>query len=357
MSGCLFWMVSILGGADASKDWQQLQGVWKLVSLQSNGQELPGDDFRTHYAELVFQGKQCFIGAGEGRVGGTFVIDPIKKPKTLDFFLKVFEEKYTVQAIYEIKEGTLRICCGNPDRPRPPEFKAPPQSNLYLATFRKVPPKENGPAKIVTLGDSITKGVRPGVKTEETFAHLLQAALKKEGVNAKVVNAGIGGENTAQALKRLHKIIALKPRLVTIMYGTNDSWVDKGKKDSRLTQKEYRANLTKIVQELRQAGITPVLMTEPCLGDKHDPNGAGEHPNQRLEAFMKVCREVSAQTKTPLVDNFTHWTKTNAAGTDIGAWTTDQCHPNRRGHEEITGILLPAVLKELQGQKKEKEGN
>ena len=53
---------------------------------------------------------------------------------------------------------------------------------------------------IVTLGDSITRGVRPGVKDTETLAALLNAVLTKKGIKANVVNVGIGGERTDQAL-------------------------------------------------------------------------------------------------------------------------------------------------------------
>src|SRR5439155_722694 len=82
------------------------------------------------------------------------------------------------------------------------------------------------PVKIVTLGDSITRGVRAGVKAEETFAALLQKDLRGRDIQADVVNVGIGGERTDQALQRLAKdVIALKPAVVVIMYGTNDSYV------------------------------------------------------------------------------------------------------------------------------------
>lgn len=206
------------------------------------------------------------------------------------------------------------------------------------------------PITIVTLGDSITKGVRAGVKAEETFSHLLQEQLAKGGVRAKVVNVGIGGERTDQALKRLDKVIALKPKIVTIMYGTNDGYVDQGKKESRLTIDEYRDNLKKLAAALRQAKITPILMTEPRFGDRHGVNGAGEHPNKNLRRFMEACRAAAKETNTPLVDNFAHWEKHNAAGTDIGAWTTDQCHPNRCGHQEIANLMLPVLKKALQSK-------
>lgn len=202
--------------------------------------------------------------------------------------------------------------------------------------------------RIVTLGDSITKGERSGVKAEETFAARLGAALRANGVDASVTNVGIGGERTDQALKRLAKdVLAQKPSVVTIMYGTNDSYVDQGKNTSRITADEYRTNLGKLVDELRAAGITPVLMTEPRWGKTAKPNGVGEHPNVRLEKYVEACRAVAAEKRTPLVDHYQHWTNAEAKGTNIGSWTTDQCHPNPEGHRVLAELLLPVVRRAL----------
>src|SRR5207249_4230947 len=106
------------------------------------------------------------------------------------------------------------------------------QSLLSICLGTLILAGETPPAvKIVTLGDSITRGVRAGVKAEETFSALLQKELRDRDVKADVVNVGIGGERTDQALKRLAKdVIALKPAIVIVMYGTNDSYVDKGQK-------------------------------------------------------------------------------------------------------------------------------
>ena len=205
-------------------------------------------------------------------------------------------------------------------------------------------------ARIVVLGDSITKGVRSGVTAQETFASLLQSALREAGHDVDVINHGIGGERTDQALTRLSRDIqALEPTLVTVMYGTNDSYVDKGQKESRLTREAYVANLQKIVSELRRKGIEVVLMTEPRWGDKAAPNGVGENPNLRLEPFVEGCRQVAREQNVPLVDHFQVWSKANAEGTDIGEWTTDQCHPNPAGHRVLAEAMLPVVLPLLNG--------
>ncbi|HEY8502929.1 MAG TPA: GDSL-type esterase/lipase family protein, partial [Gemmataceae bacterium] len=228
---------------------------------------------------------------------------------------------------------------------------------LPLTPFRvaAAPPEaDSPPVKIITLGDSITKGVRPGVKPEETFAALLEAGLRAKGVAAEVVNVGVGGERTDQAVKRLERdVLSERPRLVTVMYGTNDSYVDRGKTESRLSPGAYRANLVKLVAELRRHGVTPVLMTEPRWAADARPNGAGENPNVRLEKFVALCRDVAREQKVPLVDHFARWSDAEKEGVNLRDWTTDGCHPNPRGHREIAETMLPVVLEALGGKAEE----
>jgi lysophospholipase L1-like esterase len=196
---------------------------------------------------------------------------------------------------------------------------------------------------IVTLGDSITKGVRSGVTAEQTFASLVEQRLAADGRSVQVVNVGIGGERTDQALQRFDRVLRHKPDIVTIMYGTNDSYVDKGKTDSRITVDKYRKNLIKIVTELLRRGIIPVLMTEPRWSDEARKNGIGEDPNVKLEPFVQACRDVAKDWRLPLVDHFANWSTARNAGSDIHSWTTDGCHPNPDGHVKLADAMLPAL--------------
>jgi acyl-CoA thioesterase-1 len=204
------------------------------------------------------------------------------------------------------------------------------------------------PPLVITLGDSITRGVRAGVKPEETFSSLLAAALKEKKIAAEVINAGIGGEATDQALRRLQKdVLARKPAVVAIMYGTNDSYVDKGKKDSRLSLDDFKRNVTEIVTTLKKNGIEPVLMTEPRWApDTSD--GIGENPNGRLERFMAACRAIAAAEKIALVDHYAHWTEAEKKGVKLRDWTTDGYHPNPHGHKEMADLMLPVIVKRLE---------
>jgi len=203
---------------------------------------------------------------------------------------------------------------------------------------------------VVALGDSITKGERTGVKAEETFAALVEAGLKDRGIRARVINVGSGGERTDGALARLEKdVLARKPAIVAIMYGTNDSYVDKEKTEPRLTVEQYRANLKAILAKLKSAGVQPVLMTAPRWGPE-GRNGLGANPNVLLEKYMEACQSVAREGKIPLVDHFAHWTKAEAEGTKIADWTTDQCHPNPAGHQVMAELIVPVVAKAARGK-------
>ncbi|MGD9855908.1 MAG: GDSL-type esterase/lipase family protein [Planctomycetaceae bacterium] len=199
------------------------------------------------------------------------------------------------------------------------------------------------PVTIVTLGDSITRGVRDGVAGDETFAALIERSLRDQGSDCRVVNVGIGGERSDQALARLDDVIGHRPRFVTIMYGTNDSYVDRGQTDSRLTVEEYRINLHEIVSRLLRRGIEPVLMTEPRWAANAAANGVGEHPNLRLEPFVEACRAVARELDVRLVDHFAHWTQAEQSGQNLSDWTTDACHPNPAGHHELANLMLPVL--------------
>ena len=205
-------------------------------------------------------------------------------------------------------------------------------------------PLEGPAVRIITLGDSITKGSRPGVKPTATFAALAQAALCAQGSRVQVHNIGIGGERTDQALERLERdVIRQRPHLVTVMYGTNDGWVDEGKAESRLSEERYEANLREIVRRLRAARIEVVLMTEPKFGEQNRKNGLGEDPNGRLARYVERCRTVARDLEVPLVDHFDGWTVEQGRGRTLQAWTIDGCHPNAGGHADLAARLVPVL--------------
>ncbi len=205
------------------------------------------------------------------------------------------------------------------------------------------------PVRIVTLGDSITKGVRPGVTAEETFSAELQRNLRETGhPDAEVINVGVGGEMAGQGLKRLEQdVVAKKPAIVTIMYGHNDSYVDAGKTQARIPIPRFRADLSQLVQRLRESNITPILMTPPAYAEKSALNGLGEHCNVKLAQYAEVTRQVAETLQVPLVDHYAAWAEVSRSGTDLNEWTTDGYHPNPKGHVDLATRMLPIVQEHI----------
>lgn len=203
---------------------------------------------------------------------------------------------------------------------------------------------EPRPKVVLTLGDSITKGVRPGVTAEQTFSAIAEKDLAAKGHAVRVVNVGIGGENSEQALARLENtLFDQHPDIVAIMYGTNDSYVDKEKSAERIVPSRFRVNLEAIVASVRRSGGQPILMTEPRYAKQSPVNGIGEHCNVRLEPYAAITRETAEKLGTPVIDHFAAWTKAESGGTNLRDWTTDGYHPNPAGHAEMAERLVEAV--------------
>lgn len=198
--------------------------------------------------------------------------------------------------------------------------------------------------RIITLGDSITRATRPGVSPTQSFSALLQARLRDAGLPVDVHNLGIGAERTDQALRRLDAdVIYQRPQLVTVMYGTNDSWVDPGRTEPRLDAVLFEANLREIVRRLRQVNIGVVLMTEPKFEAKNPRNGLGEDPNIRLGQYMEITRRVAKDMRVTLIDHFAAWDGLQRTKATVADLTTDGCHPNAAGHRDLAERMTVGI--------------
>src|SRR5512134_4195244 len=73
---------------------------------------------------------------------------------------------------------------------------------------------------LVALGDSLTAG--HGLSPAESYPSLLQARLRAEGYHYRVVNAGVSGDTTAGALRRVDWVLRSRPDVVIVVIGAND---------------------------------------------------------------------------------------------------------------------------------------
>ncbi len=108
-------------------------------------------------------------------------------------------------------------------------------------------------AVVLALGDSLTSGY--GVKRSQAYPEELQ---KISGFN--VINAGVSGNTTSQALQRLPGLLSkYSPDLVLICIGGNDFL---RKLDKDIT----KANISKMLSLILSSGSQAILIAVPLPG-------------------------------------------------------------------------------------------
>lgn len=191
------------------------------------------------------------------------------------------------------------------------------------------------PVKIVCFGDSVT-GVYYHTGGKRAYTDMLGIALQQiyPDAGVEMVNAGLSGHTTANALARITRdVVSKKPDLVTVMFGLNDV--------AKLPINAYRKNLLAIVDQCHSAGSAVILCT---------PNAVITTENRPVETLGKYCnvvREVAAEKGVPLCDIYAHLLSLRDA--DYKAWKatlSDEIHPNMAGHK----IIAEQIAKTISGR-------
>jgi len=201
---------------------------------------------------------------------------------------------------------------------------------LTLPTFAAEPPP-----RIVCFGDSITKAGYP---------KLLAEILKVE-----VINAGVGGNTTTAGLKRMQKdVIAAKPTIVVLFFGTNDSRL--AEPEVAVPVAQYEKNLITMIDACEKAGAKVVICTMPPINAEAYFKRHKKPPFDAAGGFETVCdqyraasRKVAEAKKTPLVDLATLLSKTPE-------WLApDGVHPTAEGTkliaQHVAGAVTPLLTK------------
>jgi len=178
---------------------------------------------------------------------------------------------------------------------------------------------------IVALGDSLTAGL--GVPAEDAYPALLQARLVREGFHYRVVNAGVSGDTTAGALRRVDWVLRAHPAVVIVALGANDGL-------RGLPVGAMRDNLVAIVTRLREGGARVLL-----AGMRLPPNYGAAYTRQFADAFTAVAR----RTSVPLVPFLLE-----GVGGRTGLNQPDGIHPNAAGQRVVADTVWRALRPMLQ---------
>jgi len=197
--------------------------------------------------------------------------------------------------------------------------------------------------RVVCFGDSIT-GVYYHTGGVRAWPKLLELALREVYPRARlrVFNAGVSGNTTDAALKRIQRdVLARKPGLVVVMFGMNDlayGSVDAAVDAAR--KQRFRDNLESIVTQCRAGGAEVILLTP----NSTYPESAPGRPPQRIAEFAAIVRGVGDHLDVPVVDAYAEWERIRRESPR--QWRllmSETIHPCLRGHRVFAELTASAI--------------
>ena len=218
----------------------------------------------------------------------------------------------------------LAACSDAPTAPK--QEPAAPEASARSETMAVTGPER----RILAFGDSLFAGY--GVREQEGYPEQLEAALRAEGMNARVTDAGVSGDTSAAGRQRIAFVLdslAAPPDLAIVELGGND--LLRG-----VSPAETRDNLAAILAELRERRIPGLLM-----GMRAPPN-LGE---AFVREFDRLYPDLARQYGAALVPFFLEPVYDQPA-----LIQQDRIHPTAEGIEALVAATADDVLKALPGE-------
>ncbi len=201
-----------------------------------------------------------------------------------------------------------------------------PQLNRYKDANAKVPEPEKNEGRVVFMGDSITDGW----KLAEYFH------------GKPYINRGISGQTTPQMLIRFRPdVIALKPRAVLILAGTNDIAGNTGPMTLEMIENNYasmadlaKANGIKVVF----ASVLPI----------HDYGKTKISERRAPEQILKLNEWLKSYCKANGLVFLDYFSKmVDEKGMLKAELANDGLHPNAEGYKVMAPLAESAIQQAL----------
>ena len=190
-------------------------------------------------------------------------------------------------------------------------------------------PASAGRKRVLIVGTSLTAGL--GLEPDEAYPALLQRKADSLGLHVDFVNAGLSGETSAGALRRIDWLLRGPADVVVIESGANDGL-------RGLNVDSTRANLRAIIGKVKaarpQARILLAQMEAP-------PNLGAKYTAAFSAMYQDVAKEAAVSLMPFLLRGVAGVTALNQP---------DGIHPNERGEQIVADNVwaaLEPVLRQL----------
>jgi acyl-CoA thioesterase I len=185
---------------------------------------------------------------------------------------------------------------------------------------------------VIFIGTSLTAGY--GLSADQAYPARVAARAARAGLPINAVNAGVSGETSAGALRRVEWVLRTPAEIVVVETGANDGL-------RGLSVQAARENLTRIIQEIRRiqpdAKVVLLQMEAP-------PNLGADYTNRFREMYPAVAAETGVTLLPFLLEGVAAVREMNLP---------DGIHPNAAGTERVAANVwshLRPVVAELHAE-------
>jgi acyl-CoA thioesterase-1 len=180
--------------------------------------------------------------------------------------------------------------------------------------------------RVVFLGDSLTAGL--GLASDEAYPSLIQRRVDADGLNYQIVNAGVSGDTSFDALSRLDWALDGDVRVLVVALGGNDGL-------RGLPADQLQKNLATIIERAQARRIHVIL-----AGMEAPPNFGESY----IVAFHKVYPALAKKYGVPFVPFLLQ----GVAGID-GLNQRDGIHPTAEGARTVADNVWSVLRPTLKG--------
>ncbi|KAF1995477.1 SGNH hydrolase, partial [Amniculicola lignicola CBS 123094] len=189
----------------------------------------------------------------------------------------------------------------------------------------------------VLFGDSITQDSFNQERGFSFAAGLQHAYIRR----LDVVNRGLSGYNTRQALQVLPSIIPspqeARIRFLVVFFGANDASLPQAENNQHIPLEEYKENLEKIITHpLVAAHKARIILVAPppinehlqWLSDRNKGLKSLSRVAPSTKSYADAATEVGAKLRVPVVNLWTAFVANT--GWDVDTWTVGEPLPGSK---------------------------
>ncbi|HYX29729.1 MAG TPA: SGNH/GDSL hydrolase family protein [Pyrinomonadaceae bacterium] len=212
-----------------------------------------------------------------------------------------------------------------------------PQLGRYHDANSKLSPAGKNEARVVFMGDSITDSWQ-------------NAKFGGFFTGKPYIDRGISGQTTPQMLIRFRPdVIALHPKVVVILAGTNDLAGNTGP----TTMEAIEDNFVAMAELARANSIRVVFASILPISDYNQRDGkpivrSAQRPPEKIKALNEWMKAYAANNKLTYLDYYSALVDQN--GFLRAELSEDGLHPNAKGYAIMAPLADAAIARALKGK-------